>query len=40
MNLSKTKYIWENIALRNIKLKNGVFNKVNDYKYLGSWLEN
>jgi hypothetical protein len=44
LKLKETEYIliddWKNISCRDIKIKNVVLNKVNDYKYLGSWVEN
>eukprot|EP01035_Chromulina_nebulosa_P038333 gene38333-51774_t len=42
VNQMKTEYIligdWGNKIQKTIKIKNGNLNKVDDYKYLGSWL--
>ena len=44
INLSKTEYIlvgeWDNRKQRDIKIKSGILKRVDDYKYLGSWLLN
>ena len=44
LNKSKTEYIlvgdWGNKKQRDIKISGGVLNKVEDYKYLRSWLLN
>ena len=44
INQSKTEYIlvgdWGNRKQKSIRIKSGLLNRVEDYKYLGSWLLN